>query len=346
MRSTLPEAILDEAQLEDLLSDPSRADIDCMGRLSGDVLIVGAAGKMGPSLARRVHRAAGRTGSRNRVLAASRFSTAAVREGLEADGIRTVACDLLDPVQIAALPRVENVLFLAGRKFGTLDRTDVTWATNTLVPARVAEHFAQSRVVVFSTGNVYPLVPAGGPGAREDDPPAPVGEYAQSCLGRERVVEFVSRERNLRALIYRLNYAVDLRYGTLVDIARKVFASETVDLTMGFFNAIWQGDANSYALRSLELCASPPAVLNVTGAERISVRETAEWFGSTFGRPPRFVNTEGPVALLSDSSRCRALLGEPGVPLAVLRQWVAHWVRAGGPSLGKPTHFEVTDGRY
>ncbi len=344
--TTLPQEIRDEAQLENLLSEPSTADVDCVSRLNGDVLIIGAAGKMGPSLARRVHLAAGRAGSRNRVLAASRFSTPAVRESLEADGIETVACDLLDPARIAALPRLENVLFLAGRKFGTLERTDVTWATNTIVPALVAEHFAQSRMVVFSTGNVYPLVPAGGPGSREDDLPAPVGEYAQSCLGRERVVEFVSRERTLRALIYRLNYAVDLRYGTLVDIARKVLAGEVIDLTMGFFNAIWQGDANSYALRSFELCSSPPAILNVTGPERISVRETAEWFGSTFGRPPRFVNTEGPVALLSDSSRCRALLGEPAVPLPVLRQWVAHWVRAGGSSLGKPTHFEVTNGRY
>jgi len=346
MRSTLPQAIRDEDHLEDLLSEPSAADLDCVSRLNGDVLIIGASGKMGPSLARRVHRAAARTGSRSRVLAASRFSTPAVRERLEADGIQTVSCDLLDPDQIAALPRAENVLFLAGRKFGTLDRTDITWATNTIVPARVAEYFAQSRVVVFSTGNVYPLVPAGGPASREDDPPAPVGEYAQSCLGRERVVEFVSRERNLRALIYRLNYAVDLRYGTLVDIACKVFAGEAIDLTMGFFNAIWQGDANSYALRSLELCSSPPAILNVTGPARISVRETAEWFGSTFGRPPRFVHTEGPVAFLSDSGRCRALLGEPTVSLPVLRQWVAHWVRAGGSSLGKPTHFAVTDGRY
>jgi len=245
----VPQEIRDDAQLEELLCEPSAADVDCVSRLNGDVLIIGAAGKMGPSLARRVHRAATRTGGGNRVLAASRFSTPAVRESLAADGIHTVACDLLDPRQIAALPRAENVLFLAGRKFGTLDRTDVTWATNTLVPARVAEHFAQSRMVVFSTGNVYPLVPAGGPAAREDDPPAPVGEYAQSCLGRERVVEFVSRERNLRALIYRLNYAVDLRYGTLVDIARKVLAGEAIDLTMGFFNAIWQGDANSYALQ-------------------------------------------------------------------------------------------------
>ena len=344
--TTLPPEIRDEAHLEEVLSEPSPADVDCVSRLNGDILIVGAAGKMGPSLARRVHRAAVRAGSRSRVLAASRFSVPAVRESLAADGIRTIACDLLDHGQIAALPRAEHVLFLAGRKFGTLDRTDVTWATNTLVPARVAEHFAQSRMVVFSTGNVYGLVPAGGPGSGEDDPPSPVGEYAQSCLGRERVVEFVSRERSLRALIFRLNYAVDLRYGTLVDIARKVFAGEPIDLTMGYFNAIWQGDANGYALRSLDLCSSPPAILNVTGPERISVRESADWFGSIFGRPPLFVNTEGPVALLSDSSRCRALLGEPAVPLPVLRQWAAHWVRTGGTSLNKPTHFEVTDGRY
>jgi nucleoside-diphosphate-sugar epimerase len=338
--------IRDEAQLEDLLSEPSAADVDCVSRLRGDVLIVGASGKMGPSLARRIRRAAGRAGSTGRVLAVSRFSTPVVRQSLEADGIQTIACDLLDPDRIAALPRAEHVLFLAGRKFGTLDRTDVTWATNTIVPARVAEHFAQSRMVVFSTGNIYPLVPVDGPGSREDDAPAPAGEYAQSCLGRERVIEFVSRERKLRALTFRLNYAVDLRYGTLVDIACKVLAGESIDLTMGFFNAIWQGDANSYALRSLELCTSPPTILNVTGVERISVRDTAEWFGSQFDRSPVFVNTEGPVALLSDASRCRALLGEPDVPLSVLRQWVAHWVRAGGVSLNKPTHFEVTDGRY
>jgi nucleoside-diphosphate-sugar epimerase len=200
--------------------------------------------------------------------------------------------------------------------------------------------------VVFSTGNVYPLVPIDGPAPSEDDPPSPVGEYAQSCLGRERVVEFVSREQAMPALIFRLNYAVDLRYGTLVDIARKVFAGEEVDLTVAVFNAIWQGDANSYALRSLELCSSPPAILNVTGPERIRVREIAEWFGSVFGRQPRFVNAEGPVALLSDSTRCRALLGDQQVPLAVLKAWVAGWVQTGGASLNKPTHFEVTDGRF
>lgn len=342
----LPERINSDTELEDILATPSESDLECVARLNGDVLILGAGGKMGPSLARRINRAVVRAGSPGRVMAASRFSSAASRASLDAEGIRTIACDLLDPRQVAALPRCPYVVFMAGRKFGTLDRTDLTWATNTLVPARVGAHLAQSRIVVFSTGNVYPLVAASGPASTEDDPPAPVGEYAQSCLGRERVIEFVSREEGMPAVVFRLNYAVDLRYGTLVDIARRVLAGEPVDLEMGFFNAIWQGDANSYALRSLELCSTPPTILNVTGPDRISVREVAEWFGSMFGRAPHFVNSEGPLALLSDSSRCRARLGEPEVSLYVLRRWVAHWVQAGGSWLNKPTHFEVTDGRF
>ncbi len=343
---TLPDRITSEAELEDLLAQPSDEDVAAVARLEPDILILGAGGKMGPSLARRVQRAAALAGTGSRVVAVSRFSSQAARAQLEADGVPTLACDFLSGPAISGLPRFPNVLYLAGRKFGTADRNDLTWATNTIVPGRVAEHFVDSRLVVFSTGNVYPLVPVTGPAPAETEPPAPVGEYAQSCLGRERVVEYVSREVGLRALMFRLNYAVDLRYGTLVDIARKVFAGEPIDLTVGYFNAIWQGDANSYALRSLELCESPPAVLNVTGAERISTRESAEWFGSIFGRPPRFVGEEGPVALLSDSTLCRTRLGEPAVPLAVLRQWVAHWVSAGGSSLNKPTHFEVTDGRF
>jgi dTDP-4-dehydrorhamnose reductase len=343
---SLPDRIENEAALEDALAHPSRRDVEFAERLDGDVLIVGAGGKMGPSLARRVRRALQQAGDRHRVIAASRFSSASARASLDGDGVQTLQCDLLDSAQIAALPRVANVMFLAGRKFGTLDRTDLTWVTNTVVPAHVAEHFSSSRLVVFSTGNVYPLVPVTSSGSREEDVPLPVGEYAQSCLGRERVVEFVSHERGTPALIYRLNYAVDLRYGTLVDIARKVFSGETIDLAVGFFNAIWQGDANSYAFRSFALCSAPPTILNVTGPERIAVRETAEWFGRAFNRTPRFSNSEGPVALLSDSSRCRSLLGEPEVPLDRLRQWVAEWVRAGGASLNKPTHFEVTDGRF
>lgn len=342
----LPARIDTESELEDLLAEPSAADVECAGRLKGDVLILGAGGKMGPSLARRVQRAVRAGGSSTRVWAASRFSSSAVRAELDEGGIQTVACDLLDRAQMAALPDCPHVLFLAGRKFGTLDRTDLTWITNTIVPAHVAERFERSRMVVFSTGNVYPLVAADGPPCTEDVAPSPVGEYAQSCLGRERVVEFISRERGMPALLFRLNYAVDLRYGTLVDIARRVFAGEPIDLTVGYFNAIWQGDANSYALRSLDLCSSPPALLNVTGAERISVREAAAWFGNAFGTPPVFENSEGPLALLSDSSRCRALLGNPLVPFERLREWVAHWVRIGGASLNKPTRFEVADGRF
>lgn len=343
---TLPDRIASESELEDLLAQPTDEDVAAVARLEPDILILGAGGKMGPSLARRVQRAAALAGTGSRVVAVSRFSSNDSQAQLEADGVATLACDFLSAPAISGLPRFPNVLFLAGRKFGTSDRNDLTWATNTIVPARVAEHFADSRLVVFSTGNVYPLVPVTGPAPTEDTLPLPVGEYAQSCLGRERVVEYVSREQGLRALIFRLNYAVDLRYGTLVDIARKVFAGEPIDLSVARFNAIWQGDANSYALRSLELCASPPAVLNVTGEERISTREAADWFGSFFGRTPRFTGTEGPVALLSDSSRCRTLLGEPLVPLSRLREWVAHWVAAGGSSLNKPTHFEVTDGRF
>jgi nucleoside-diphosphate-sugar epimerase len=342
----LPARITTEPELEHALAEPSAADVEVMARLDGDILVLGAGGKMGPSLARRAQRAVRESGGSKRVWAASRFSSATLREGLEADGVRTVACDLLDRTQIEALPDCPHVLFLAGRKFGTSDRTDLTWITNTVVPAHVAERFHRSRMVVFSTGNVYPLVPFDGPAPTEDVPPSPVGEYAQSCLGRERVVEFVSREKGMQAVVFRLNYAVDLRYGTLVDVASRVYNGEQIDLTVGYFNAIWQGDANSYALRSIDLCSTPPTVLNVTGPERISVREAAAWFGEAFERPPIFVNSEGPLALLSDSRSCRAQLGEPLVSFELLREWVAHWLRIGGPTLNKPTRFEVADGTF
>src|SRR3989441_3613169 len=312
----LPDRINTDDELEERLAEPSQADLECVSRLNGDVLILGAGGKMGPSLARRVHRAAARTGSASRVIAASRFSSADARAGLEAEGIRTMVCDLLDPSQIATLPRCPHVLFLAGRKFGTLDRTDLTWATNTVVPARVCEHFRQSRIVVFSTGNVYSLVPRDGRASTEDDAPAPVGEYAQSCLGRERVVEFVSRQHGMPAAILRLNYAVDLRYGTLVDIARRVFAGEPVDLTMGVFNAIWQGDANSYALRCLELCSAPARILNVTGPEILSVRRAAESFARLLHREPLLKGGEGDFGLLSNAALRHSLLGRPEGRLA------------------------------
>ena len=344
--SELPATIADEAQLEELLSRPSAADVSFARALAGDVLVLGAGGKMGPSLARRVRRACEGAGVGRRVWAASRFSDAAVARSLERDGVETVSCDLLDPDALARLPDAANVLFLAGRKFGSGDRPDLTWAQNTVVPALVARRFAHARVVVFSTGNVYGPVGPSSPGSTEDDAPSPVGEYAQSCLGRERIFEYYSREQGTAAVLFRLFYAVDLRYGTLVDVARAVFAGQPVDVAVGRVNAIWQGDANSYALRSLALCASPPRPLVVTGPQPVALREAAERFAALFGRPARLTGEEGPAALLGHPARCVSLLGGPEVGLDRLFDWTADWVARGGRSLGKPTHFEATDGRY
>lgn len=310
---------MDLAELEDRLSAPSPADCALMERLDGDIMILGAGGKMGPSLARLARRAADAAGRARRIIAVSRFQSGSAASDLAASGVEAIPCELLDPAQIRSLPDCPNMVYMAGRKFGSTGRPDLTWAMNVLLPARVAERFPESRMVAFSTGNIYAPGDPAGPGAREDDPPAPVGEYAQSCLGRERVFEYYARSAGLRCLLFRLNYAVDLRYGVPVDIARRVFAGEPVDLTVPAFNAIWQRDANSYALRSLEMCAAPPAILNVTGAETIAVRDAAQFFAARFGREARFSGSPGPAALLSDSSRCRALLGPPR--LARPRSW-------------------------
>ena len=250
-----PEAIRDEGELEELLSRPSPADVAFARTLSDDVVVLGAGGKMGPSLARRVRRALDAAEASRRVFAVARFSEPGLRDALERDGIETVVCDLLDPPQVARLPRVPNVLFLAGRKFGSSGRPDLTWAQNVVVPSIVAPHFAESRIVVFSSGNVYPLVPPGAPASTEKDPIGPVGEYAQTCVGRERVFEHAARERGTRCLFFRLFYAVDLRYGTLVDLARKVHAGEPIDLRASHVNALWQGDASSYAFCGRSRCA-------------------------------------------------------------------------------------------
>jgi nucleoside-diphosphate-sugar epimerase len=343
---SLPGTIDDEVQLEELLSRPSPADVAFARTLSDDVLVLGAGGKMGPSLARRVRRAFEAAGVRRRVIAVSRFSEPGLAHALERDGIDVIRCDLLDPDQVARAPLVGNLLYLAGRKFGSTDRPDLTWAHNTLVPVHVARRFAASRIVAFSSGNVYPLVPASSTGARETDALGPVGEYAQSCLGRERVFEYCSREHGTPVVLFRLFYAVDLRYGTLVDVAGQVLAGQAVDLAVGRVNAIWQGDANSYAFRALALAESPPRPLVVTGPAPIAVRDAAERFGALFGRAPRFEGTEGPLALLGDPRLCLSLLGPPEVSLDRLIAWTAAWVQAGGRSLGKPTQFERVDGRF
>ena len=325
--------------LEDALSRPSERDIEFMRRLEGNILILGAGGKMGPSLARLCRRAADAAGKERRIIAVS-------RQPIPEPGVEAIACDLLDRSQVAGLPECANLLYLAGRKFGSTGNPELTWATNTVVPGIVADRFRGSRIVVFSTGNVYPLREVASGGSRENDPPAPVGEYAQSCLGRERVFEYFSLRLGLRCLLFRLNYAVDLRYGVLVDIARKVHAGEPVGLAVPAFNVIWQRDANSYALRSLEYCDTPPRILNITGQETLSVRAVAEFFAARFGRPCRYDGVAGPSALLSDASASHALMGPPEISAESLMDLVAGWVEAGGASLNKPTHFEVADGRF
>ena len=326
-------------ELEDELSRPGAADVEFLRQLEGDILILGAAGKMGPSLARLCRRAADAAGPARRIVAVS-------RRPLNLPAVDWVACDLLDRAQVARLPDCPNVLYLAGRKFGSSDSPELTWAMNTVAPANAAERFRQSRIVVFSTGNVYALRPVAAGGSRETDAPAPVGEYAQSCLGRERVFEYFANHHGVRCLFFRLNYAVDLRYGVLVDIARRVFEGEAVDLTVPAFNVIWQRDANSYALRALGHCGAPPRILNITGLETVAVREAAEYFAARFRRSCRFHGDPGPVALLSDASAAASLMGPPAVNTARLMDMVAGWVLSGGGTLNKPTHFEVADGKF
>ena len=344
--ATWPEAVRDEDALEELLSRPSSEDLAFARALGGDVVVLGAGGKMGPSLARRVKRSVDAAGAGWRVTAVSRFSGAGTAAALERDGVATISCDLLEPSQVERLPDAPNVLFLAGMKFGATENPGLTWALNTVVPANVARRYRRSRTVVFSTGNVYPLVDPDTGGCSERDATGPVGEYAQSCLGRERVFEHYSRAHGTPCLQFRLFYAVDLRYGTLADVARRVHAEQPVDLTVPCFNAIWQGDALSYALRALALCDSPPTLLNVTGEHVLPVRRVAAHFGRLFGREPRFTGAEGPKALLGDARECHRRLGAPAVTTDRLVAWVADWVARGGRSLGKPTGFEKADGRF
>ncbi len=335
-----------EAELVELLSTPTPADCESLARLGGDVLILGAGGKIGPELAKRAKRAVDQAGLKSRVVAVSRFTCGGVADDLRQAGVEVLECDLLDHHVYSRLPDAPNVLFLVGRKFGSTERSDLTWAMNTVVPAYAAERFASSRIVVFSTGNIYAPVTASSGGCSEGDCVQPLGEYGQSCLGRERVFEYFSQERQTRCLFFRLNYAVDLRYGVLVDIAREVRDGEPVELGVASFNVIWQGDVNSYAIRSLELCASPSCILNVAGPETLSTRKTAEFFGRRFGRKPLFTGEESDKALLSNASKCHALLGYPEVPVRTLMDWVADWLEHGGRLLNKPTHFEVSDGKY
>lgn len=334
------------AEVEDRLSEPTPGVIQTMQRASGDLVVLGAGGKMGPTLARMAQRAVKAAGTPRRVIAVSRFSTRGLRDAFEEHGIETIACDLLDRQAVAALPEAGDVVFMAGMKFGATGRAALTWAENCLVPALVCERYAGSRIVAFSTGNVYGLVPVGGGGSRETDEPAPVGEYAMSCLGRERMFEYFSQTMGAAVTLVRLNYACEVRYGVLVDVAQRIAAGDPIDLTMGYLNAIWQGDANAMALGALDYAASPPFVLNVAGLEELSVRFVAQELGRRLGRPAQFTGREAPDALLSDSRRAAGLFGPSEVGTDRLIEWIAEWQLAGGQTICQPTRFEVRDGRF
>jgi nucleoside-diphosphate-sugar epimerase len=317
--------------------------VEDLARAPGDILVLGVAGKMGPTLARMAKRAA----PERRVIGVARFSDPKAREALERSGVEALACDLLDRDAIAALPRAPNVVFMAGMKFGSTGQQALTWAMNVHVPALVAETFRQSRIVAFSTGCVYPFVPvdSGGPTEEVEAVPPP-GDYAYSCLGRERMFQHFSNLYGTPGRLIRLNYAIDMRYGVLHDVALKVRNGEAIDLSMGHANVIWQGDANAAALRCLAHATAPTSPLNVTGPETISIRWLAQTFGRLFGREPVLAGTESPVGWLNNAARMNAELGYPRVPLMTMIEWTADWLQRAMPTLNKPTHYEVRDGRY
>ena len=341
MIMSLPNTIDTVAQLEELLSRPFPALVQAMAELSGDILCLGAGGKIGPSLARMAQRAAEEAGVAKRIIAVARRPLPA----LAAAGVETLQCDLMDREAVSRLPRTENVVYLVGRKFGSTGNEALTWMTNVVLPHQVASTLADSRIVVFSTGCVYPVVHLTTGGSVEWDSPEPVGEYAMSCLGRERVFEQASAQGTPVALV-RLNYAVELRYGVLHDIASRVLRGEPVDVTTGYVNVMWQGDVCDQVLRSLPLAGSPPLVLNLTGPETLSVRRLADRFGRLLGVAPIVCGEENGYGYLSDATRANALFGNPRVPVGKVVEWAAAWLQRGGESLAKPTHYEAQDGRY
>lgn len=328
------------------LLEPSEDLITDIAALKGDIIILGVGGKMGPALAKLAKQAVDRSGINKRVIGVSRFSEAGLQNDLNNNGIETFEADLLQDNELLSLPDAENVLYLAGTKFGTTGKEAFTWAMNSYLPGRVAQKYKNSRIVVFSTGNVYPLTAVSLGGAGEEQLPQPVGEYAQSCLGRERLFQYYSLKYNTPLLIYRLNYANDVSYGVLLEIARSVKERRPIDLKMGHVNVIWQGDANEMALRSFHHCTVPSKTLNIAGPETISVRWLAKEFGKLFHQSPEFINQEQDTALLSNAAESYRLFGYPKVPLKKMMEIVVEWINEGGITVSKPTHFQERNGQF
>ncbi|KAA0219340.1 MAG: NAD(P)-dependent oxidoreductase [Lautropia sp.] len=343
----LPKRFDDVEALESFMSEASPALVADLEKVDGDVMVLGVGGKMGPTLARMARRAApGR-----RVIGVARFSDPALAASLERHGVECIACDLLDRQALARLPNVDsgvrNLVFMAGHKFGAADNASLTWMMNVGVPMMVAETFREMRIVAFSTACVYPFVPVNGPGADERTPATPpAGDYANSCVGRERMFEYGSRRYGTPGRLVRLSYAIDTRYGVLFDVGSAVFDGAPLDLTMGYANVIWQGDANEQSLRLLAHCTNPTSPVNVTGPEHTSIRWLAGEFGKRFGRKPVLVGEEAPTAWLEDTTESQRLFGKPRVPIDAMIDWVADWIERGQPGLGKPTHFSTRDGKY
>jgi len=334
--------ISDEKTLEDVLSEPTEATCQTLDALTGDVVVLGAGGKMGPTLAMMLKKAA----PSKRITAVSRFSDREVRTRLENNGVETLALDLLDEPAYDQLPEVPNVFFLAGMKFGATGKQPLTWAMNVHLPSLVVRHYRDARIVALSTGNVYPFTGIDRGGSREADTPAPVGEYAQSCLGRERMFQYFSEIHGTAVTLIRLNYANEPRYGIIVDLTQKILSDTPIDVTMGYVNLIWQGDANDYIIRALAIAASPPAILNVTGPETLRVRDLAQRIAQRLGKEPTFICEEAETALLSDSSFCVETFGDPPTSLDKMIEHIVDWVSQGRKTLSKPTKYNVRDGKF
>lgn len=334
------------ADLDEFMCRPSNALIDDIRKINGDIMVLGAGGKMGPTLCKLAVNAIKQAGLSKKIYAVSRFTNSIHSENLESYGVIVIKADLLDENSLSSLPDVPNIIYMAGRKFGTSDDQSLTWVMNVYLPGRIAEKFKNSRIVVFSTGNVYPFTDIDSGGSTENSPVGPVGIYAQSCLGRENIFRYFSNKYNTPMLMFRLNYAIDLRYGILLEIAKTVKSGKPLDITTGYFNVVWQGYANEIAIRSLPHCESPIRILNVTGFETVSAKETAYKFASYFNTTAVFTGSEQSTALLSNASKCMKLFGKPSVSLDEMISMIADWIKNEGETISKPTHFQERDGKF